>query len=149
VDLRAYLPDARAALRIEVDDLRPHNPGLIYVRGDALGRKGPEAGRPGFDHSVFWARSGIGAAVSGPGATRMARPRPAMGDKTASLSMAFGVASALYKRATTGEGSIVDVSLLGTAVWVSSSDIVYSAHLGRDATAEARTDARHRTADDG
>jgi crotonobetainyl-CoA:carnitine CoA-transferase CaiB-like acyl-CoA transferase len=45
-------------------------------------------------------------------------------------------------------GSIVDVSLLGTALWVNSSDVVYSAHLDTDASATTRVDPHHRTADD-
>src|SRR5437879_2715222 len=84
-----YLPDARRKLRVDVEDIRGLNPSIVYVRGDALGPEGPEAGRPGYDHSVFWGRSGIGHAVTGPGADRVARPRPALGYKTGSLSIAF------------------------------------------------------------
>src|SRR5690606_30122527 len=37
---------------------------------------------------------------------------------------AFGIATALLKRERTGKGSIVDVSLLATAMWTLSSDVL-------------------------
>ena len=43
--------------------------------------------------------------------------RPAFGDHTAAMNLAFGVAAALYKRERTGEPSVVDTSLLATAMW--------------------------------
>ena len=51
---------------------------------------------------------------------------------TLSLSLAFGMASALFKRERTGEPSVLDVSLLGSAMWVASSDIIYSQVLDTD-----------------
>jgi crotonobetainyl-CoA:carnitine CoA-transferase CaiB-like acyl-CoA transferase len=50
--------------------------------------------------------------------------RPAMGDHTGAMNLAFGFASALHKRDRTGETRVVDVCLLGTAMWVLSSDIL-------------------------
>ena len=43
--LTNFLPDARERLRIDVDDVRAVNPDIIYVRGSALGARGPEATR--------------------------------------------------------------------------------------------------------
>jgi crotonobetainyl-CoA:carnitine CoA-transferase CaiB-like acyl-CoA transferase len=42
------------------------------------------------------------------------------------MTIAGGVAAALFRRATTGEASVVDVSLLGSTMWVLSPDIVGS-----------------------
>ena len=141
------LPDARAKLAVDVDDIRAVNPEVVYVRADALGGDGPEAGRPGYDHGAFWSRSGIGHAVGGPDGDRPARPRPALGDRTGSLSVAFGVAGALVRRARTGQGAVVDVSLLGTALWVNASDMVYSKRIGRDFSREPARGPFYRTAD--
>ena len=44
VFLTNFLPDARAKLRIDVDDLRTANPDIIFVRGSAYGTLGDEAG---------------------------------------------------------------------------------------------------------
>ena len=56
--------------------------------------------------------------------------RGAMGDRNGALALAFGVAAALLKRTRTGTGSVVDVSLLSTAMWTLSSDLL--AALGGD-----------------
>jgi crotonobetainyl-CoA:carnitine CoA-transferase CaiB-like acyl-CoA transferase len=42
------------------------------------------------------------------------------------MTIAGGIAAALYKRATTGVGSVVDVSLMGLAAWNLSPDIAVS-----------------------
>ena len=118
-------PKAIRALRLDVDDLRARNPKIIYARGNGLGFKGAEADKPGFDASSFWARGGVGHAFTRPG-TQPPSPRPAFGDHSGSMALAFGIASALFKRATTGEASVVETSLLSTAAWVLSSDITYS-----------------------
>jgi crotonobetainyl-CoA:carnitine CoA-transferase CaiB-like acyl-CoA transferase len=53
-------------------------------------------------------------------------PRAAFGDHSGSTSLAFGIASALFKRAMTGEATVVETSLLSTAVWMLSADLTYS-----------------------
>ena len=126
--LTSNLPDVRKRLRIDVDDIHAHNPDIIYVKADAVGPEGPEAGRPGYDSAVFFGRGGILDSF-GQG-DRLPQPRPGFGDKTAALSLAFGMAGALFRRQRTGEPSVIDVSLLGTASWVASSDILYSTVLG-------------------
>jgi crotonobetainyl-CoA:carnitine CoA-transferase CaiB-like acyl-CoA transferase len=134
VFMTSFLPDARQKHHVDVEHIRAHNPDIVYVRADAVGVRGPEAGKPGYDFSVFWGRSGLLDAVSGPHADQPALPRPGFGDKTAAMNIAFGVAAALLRRERTGQTAVVDVSLLGSAVWSNSSDITYSAALGRDFT---------------
>jgi crotonobetainyl-CoA:carnitine CoA-transferase CaiB-like acyl-CoA transferase len=131
VFLTSFLPGARQKLGIDVSDVRAVNPEIIYAKADAVGTQGPDAGKPGYDAAVFFGRAGILNSFN-PAGGPLARPRPGFGDKTASLSIAFGIASALYQRERTGEASVVDVSLLGSAMWVASSDIVYSVALGSD-----------------
>jgi crotonobetainyl-CoA:carnitine CoA-transferase CaiB-like acyl-CoA transferase len=131
VFLTSFLPEAREKLRIDVDDIRAVNPRVVYAKADAVGPEGPEGGKPGYDAAVFFGRGGILNSFTPSGAP-LARPRPGFGDKTASLSLAYGIAAALYRRERDGVASVVDVSLLGSAMWVASSDIVYSAALGSD-----------------
>jgi crotonobetainyl-CoA:carnitine CoA-transferase CaiB-like acyl-CoA transferase len=126
-----FLPAVRQKLGIDVEEIRAVNPSVIYAKADAVGPAGPERGKPGYDESVFFGRAGILNSFTPSGAP-LVRPRPGFGDKTASLSIAFGVASALYRRERTGVPSVVDVSLLGSAMWVASSDIVYSVASGSD-----------------
>lgn len=122
-------PRALRALRLDVEALRTRNPRLIYARGNGLGFRGAEADKPGFDASSFWARGGACYAFSRPG-EQPTSPRPAFGDHAGSMALAFGIAGALFKRATTGEPSVVETSLLATATWLLSSDVTYSQYPG-------------------
>jgi len=131
VFLTSFLPSARQKLQIDVEHIRARNPSIIYAKADAVGPKGPEGGKPGYDSAVFFGRGGILNSFTRAD-ERLAQPCPGFGDKTASMAIAFGVASALFKRERTGEPSIVDASLLSAAMWVASSDIVYSGALGKD-----------------
>ncbi|WP_254515023.1 CoA transferase [Novosphingobium sp. G106] len=101
VFLTSIRPKAITALRLDVEDLRARNPKIIYARGNGVGFRGAEANRPGFDGSCFWARGGAGYAFTRPG-QQLTSPRPAYGDHTGSLAIAYGIASALFKRAMTG-----------------------------------------------
>ena len=56
--LTNFLPDVRARLHIDVEDIRKVNPQIIYVRGTALGVRGEDRSRPGFDGISYWYRSG-------------------------------------------------------------------------------------------
>ncbi|MFX4286988.1 CaiB/BaiF CoA transferase family protein [Janibacter sp. G349] len=123
VFLTNFLPDARARLGIDVADIRAHNPRVIYARGSGAGQRGPEAHKGGFDSSSYWARGGIGYAVTPPDASYPVRMRSAFGDVMGGLTIAGGLAAALFHRERTGEASVVDVSLLNLAMWNLSVDI--------------------------
>lgn len=118
-------PKALRALKLDVADLHTRNPKLIYARGNGYGFKGAEADKAGFDASAFWARGGLSDALSPPG-SNLVQPRAAFGDHSGAVALAFAIAGGLYKRMITGQGSVVETSLLHTAVWALSSDITYS-----------------------
>ncbi|OBG33008.1 carnitine dehydratase [Mycobacterium alsense] len=118
VFLTNFLPDARAKLRIDVDDVRTANPDIVYVRGSAYGTLGDEAGIGGYDMTGFWSRAGSAASVTPPDmAGVVAQPGPAYGDSLGGMTIAGGIAAALFARERTGEAKVVDVSLLGVGVW--------------------------------
>ena len=124
VFMTSLRPAAIRKLGLTVEQLREHNPKLIYARANGLGFKGPEADKAGFDASSFWARGGFGHILSQEGSyTRQPR---AVGDHASSVALAFGVAGALFKRASTGEPSLVETSLLSMASWILSNDLVAS-----------------------
>jgi len=126
VFMTSFRPKALDKLGLDVDTLRDRNPKLVYARGHGLGIRGPEANRASYDMSAFWSRGGVAHALTMPGAERLVGQRPGFGDHTSALNLAFGIASALFHRERTGEPSVVDVSLLSTAMWVLSSDIAYA-----------------------
>ncbi|QZA15531.1 CoA transferase [Mycolicibacterium holsaticum DSM 44478 = JCM 12374] len=125
VFLTSYLPERRRKFGIDVDDIRAVNPSIVYVRGSGHGPNGPDADKPGYDGVSYWARGGI-ATVLTEDADQLVRSRPAFGDLLGGMTIAGGIAAALYKKATTGEGSVVDVSLLGLAAWNLSPDVAVS-----------------------
>ena len=48
------LPSVREKLKIDVDDIRAHNPNIIYVRGTGQGDAGPDADKGCYDVLGFW-----------------------------------------------------------------------------------------------
>lgn len=109
---------ARRKLKIDVDDIRAHNPSIIYARGSAFGPRGPEADAAGFDMTAFWCRASTAASLTPsnlPGI--VPPPGPAYGDTISGTNLAGGIAAALFARERTGEPSVVDVSLLGSGLW--------------------------------
>ena len=58
VFLTNKMPGVRERLHIDVDDIRAHNPSIVYVRGSGYGARGPEADRGGYDQISFWCRGG-------------------------------------------------------------------------------------------
>jgi len=124
------LPRARHRLRVDPDDLGAVNPALVYGRASAHGSDGPEQDTGGYDHTEFWARTGIGHAASMVASEFVPQPGPAMGDLSAGAFLAGAIAAALYRRAISGRGSVVDVSLLSSGMWVCSPAIVASQLYG-------------------
>ncbi len=130
VFLTSFLPQARTKFGIDVDDIRAVNPSIVYARGSALGPRGVESDRGGYDMTAFWARGGIAATITPPGVEGMiAPPGPAFGDTISGTNLAGGVAAALLKRERTGETSVVDVSLLGSGLWSMGHGVALSLHL--------------------
>jgi len=120
-------PDARRRLRIDVADVRADHDAVIYVRGSAYGARGPDAGRGGYDASAFWARSGMQHVLSGGEHEWPRPPRPAFGDVVGGLAIAGAIGAALFRRATSGEPSVIDASLLAAGIWQIQPDVVNAA----------------------
>ena len=125
-------PNILKKLKIDVDDIRAHNPKIIYARGTSFGPKGPDADKGGYDMTAFWCRAGGADAVTPPGmGFVLPQPAPAYGDTIGGMTIAGGISAALLKRERTGEPSVVDVSLLGTGTWAMSGAISTSLQSGK------------------
>src|SRR5262249_42815128 len=121
-----FLPDARRRLQIDVEHIRARNPRIIYARGHAYGTRGRESEDGGYDATAFWTRGGVAATLTSPDAAEPPFQRAAFGDGIGGMTLAGGIAAALFHRERTGIAQVVDVSLLGTAMWVMSPDVVAS-----------------------
>ena len=114
---------------------------IIYVRGSGHGRRGPDAEKGGYDGSTFWSRGGSAWRRD----TRRTAPRVlgmpagAFGDSMGGMTIAGGIAAALFARERTGEPSVVDVSLL-------ERGRVGDGARGRHLAADRRADRRRRCA---
>jgi len=118
VFLTNKLPSVRTKLKVDVDDIRAHNPDIIYVRGHGQGDNGPDADRGSYDALAYWNRAGIAMGVTQTDDEYVASPpAPAFGDSIGAMTIAGGIMGALFHRERTGEATTVDVSLLGTGIW--------------------------------
>jgi crotonobetainyl-CoA:carnitine CoA-transferase CaiB-like acyl-CoA transferase len=102
-------------LGLGYEDLRYDNPGLIYAAISGFGRSGPYADRGGFD-LVAQGMSGL-MSITGEGPER---PPVKVGapvcDIVAGFLLAMGIVAAYTHRLKTGEGQMVDISLLEAGV---------------------------------
>jgi formyl-CoA transferase len=107
----------RKKLNITVEDIRPHNPSLIYASLTGYGEVGPDADRTAYDSMAWWARSGLMDFVRPSNSHPVAWSTPGMGDHPTGMALYGAIMTALYKRERTGEGSEVSTSLMANGAW--------------------------------
>jgi crotonobetainyl-CoA:carnitine CoA-transferase CaiB-like acyl-CoA transferase len=112
----------RERFGLAVDDLRGVRSDLVYVSFSGYGSEGPDAGRPGFDYTAFWARSGIWA-LMGDANSSPALCRPGQGDHTTALNLLASTLVALRLKEATGEPQTVEVTLQSTGIWTIGFDM--------------------------
>jgi crotonobetainyl-CoA:carnitine CoA-transferase CaiB-like acyl-CoA transferase len=111
----------------------------VYATLTGYGLEGPDADRPGMDAAAFWARSGL-AALFRPKGGDPIQLRTAFGDHVASMAIVSGVLAALYERARTGKGRLVEAALLRVAHYAGGSDFAIQHTYGRTASNRPRRD---------
>ena len=115
VVIENYRPGTMERLGLGYGALHEKNPALIYCQVTGFGRTGPYAGRAGFD-LIAQGLSGI-MSVTGEGAGRPpVKAGPPITDISAGILAAMGVLAAYIHRLKTGEGQLVDTSLLEAGV---------------------------------
>jgi crotonobetainyl-CoA:carnitine CoA-transferase CaiB-like acyl-CoA transferase len=112
-----YRPDVAEKLRIDYPTLSAIKKDLIYADNTALGRRGPSGHRPGYD-IVVQAMSGMmaGEGKVGDGGEPKLMSSTAVADYGTGLALAWGVTAALFHRERTGEGQMIEATLLQTAM---------------------------------
>jgi crotonobetainyl-CoA:carnitine CoA-transferase CaiB-like acyl-CoA transferase len=101
------------SMQLDYESLKATKPDIILARISTFGPDGPYANRVGFD-TVAQAMSGAMSLTGFPGAP--VRGIVPFADFGTALHTVFGVMVALYHRLQTGEGQIVDGSLLATSI---------------------------------
>jgi crotonobetainyl-CoA:carnitine CoA-transferase CaiB-like acyl-CoA transferase len=131
--------DAPPRMGIAPEVLLARNPRLIYAQASGWGRRGPDASAYSFDYTGI-ARSGLmlagGEAGSPP--TQMI---PGIGDEMGGLVCAWAVCAALYAREKTGQGQVVDTSLMGSVIANLGLIMSAPAILGQEFPRESRATA--------
>jgi crotonobetainyl-CoA:carnitine CoA-transferase CaiB-like acyl-CoA transferase len=111
-----YRPDTHVKLGIDYETMRKLNERIVYVENTAMGRRGDQSHRPGYD---LIAQAVTGLLVSGGRKDDEGLPvplTPAIADFGTGLTMAMAVCAALFARERTGLGQKVETTLLGTSL---------------------------------
>lgn len=115
----ANLPvDVLQKLGLDYESLKAIKPDIILTMISTFGSTGPYAKRAGFD-TIAQAMSGAMSLTGFPGAP--VRSVVAFEDFGTALHAAFGTMVALFERQRTGQGQIVEGSLLATGVMLMQS----------------------------
>jgi len=120
VVVQNFSPEAATAIGVTYENFKTVKPDIIFARISAFGTTGPYQHRIGFDQIM----KGVSGAmsISGFSPTPTREQSNHIDYMTAALT-AVGVISALYHRAQTGEGQVVDTCLLQTGVTFMASVI--------------------------
>ncbi len=131
-----YAPARAAAFGLGWEELHAAGPALVVGVVSSFGATGPLAGAPAYD-LVAQARSGLLTSHAGPGdAVPVRAGGIPLADLTAGYLLAAAVLAAFASARESGDGELVDVSLLAAALAVQVQDLVW---LDGEAEGEART----------
>lgn len=125
VVLENFRPGVMKRLGLDYEVLKQRNPRLIYCAISGFGQDGPWATRPAYDQIV----QGLSGAMSVTGDTQSAPLRTGfpISDTIAGLTAAFAIAAALVEQRQSGQGRMIDVSLLESTLaamgWVVSNHL--------------------------
>ncbi len=125
-----YPPKVRHALGLSYEAIAPINPRLIYADITGYGAAGPEAEKPGFDITAFWARTGLMSVVHDADSAPTL-PVPGMGDHATATGLYAAIVTALYARERTGKGGHATTSLIAEGVWAAGAWVEGALHGAR------------------
>ena len=124
-----YRLGALENMGLTYEQLKDRYPGLIHAAVLGYGAEGPEKNRPGYDYTAFSARTGFMgdlAPAGGPPLMAIA----GVGDHNVAISLAGGIAAAMYQKSRTGKGDKVDVALMQSGIFILSTGLL-NAFYGR------------------
>jgi CoA:oxalate CoA-transferase len=114
VVLENYRPGVMEKLGLGYPVLKRINPGLVYCAISGFGQHGPLAQRPSYDQ-IIQGFSGL-MSVTGDPDTAPLRAGFHVCDAIAGLTAAFAISSALVRKQKLGEGEMIDLSMLDSAL---------------------------------
>lgn len=99
-------------LKIDYETIRKINPKIIYVSGSGFGQTSPITHRPCYD-AVAQAMGGL-VYMTGFKENNPVKAGPSIADHVSGIYQFVGAMIALYHREKTGQGQLVDVSMVDT-----------------------------------
>src|SRR5207302_4257265 len=130
-------PVALDGLGLELGATVARHPRLVYCSVSGYGLQGDDRGRPSYDLGAFWARSGLSMQMAD-GDGNPLNARGGIGDHITALAALAGLLAAVLEQRHTGQGRVVEVSLLRTGTYVLGWDLGLQMALGKVAAAEPR-----------
>ncbi|HWL75577.1 MAG TPA: CaiB/BaiF CoA-transferase family protein, partial [Burkholderiaceae bacterium] len=121
-----FRPGVMTRLGVGYEELQTDNPALIYCAISGFGQDGPMKDAPAYDQII----QGLSGMMSITGDERCAPLRVGypVADTIGGITAGLAVTSALVRRANTGEGAFIDVSMLDSALvtmgWVVSNYLI-------------------------
>ena len=110
----------RDKLAIDHATLSGLNDRLVYASFTGYGESGPEAAKPGFDATSYWARSGMMDTIKPSADATPSKGVVGQGDHPSAMSLYAAIATALFQREKTGRGTQVSSSLHANGLWANS-----------------------------
>jgi crotonobetainyl-CoA:carnitine CoA-transferase CaiB-like acyl-CoA transferase len=124
VVLTNFRPGLAAELGLDWASLAPRHPRIVVGNVSAFGRRGPDARLAGMD-MVVQARSGLMASLGKLNDEGVpAAGEAPVADYQCAMTLAFGVASALFRRERTGRGGEIDLALFMAALTLQNNSLV-------------------------
>lgn len=137
--------DVPKRLGIDYERVQRFRPDIIYALGTAWGRQGPDALDPAFD-LIAVAASGLMASAGrvSPRGNPITPGGTAYVDYYTGYSLALAICAALFHRAQTGQGQLVETSMLANSLMIqnASFSLVPAADKGRRAALKGELEAQ-------
>lgn len=130
-------PDSLEGLGLEPAATVERHPHLVYCSISGYGLRGDDRNRPTYDIGAFWARSGLSMQMADEQGNPL-NARGGIGDHITGLAALAGLLAAVLEQRSTGNGRVVEVSLLRTGAYVLGWDLGLQMTLGKVARAESR-----------
>ncbi|MGP9818588.1 CaiB/BaiF CoA transferase family protein [Salinarimonas sp. NSM] len=128
VVIENFRPGVLARLGVSAAQARAADPSLIWCAISGFGQDGPYRDKPAYD-MIVQALSGGMSLTGEPGRTAVRAGVP-IGDLAAGLYAAVGVLAAVNRRHLTGEGEMVDISMLDCQAAMLTYQMAYHLHSG-------------------
>lgn len=123
-----FRPGVLDRLGLSADAARAADPALIWCSISGFGQDGPYRDKPAYD-MIVQALSG-GMSLTGEPGRKAVRAGVPIGDLAAGLYAAIGVLAAVNRRHLTGEGELIDISMLDCQAAMLTYQMAYHLHSG-------------------